>query len=804
MTRNVLSSPLIASLVAVLAGCGGATQLDPFDFSPGDGGGDSSADTSGDGADTASDTKIDAPIDTTSDTPPIPDGGCVFPDTLCGTTCTSLDSDPKNCGACGKECGAGEFCVLGTCGKVCPPPLLTCGDRCVDASRDPDHCGGCGTKCATGEVCGPTGCGVVCPVPLATCGKTCADTQNDPLNCGKCGIACTGGDVCLGGACSSTCGSPLKKCGTKCVDTAYDPNNCGICGYKCPGTACIEGGCGVVDKTDDDGDTISSFHESKSDKKDTDKDGTPDYLDLDSDNDGMPDKMEAGDENVVTPPIDSDGDTIPDFQDTDSDNDGLSDADEFAKYKTSPTKSDTDGDGYTDAEEVAAGTDPLNPGSNPGTIGGFSFDLPYKGLPRTQELTFKPQIKKADVGFVIDTTGSMGGTITGLRTSLSSIASSLKTKIPDVAIGVGDHRDMPINPYGSGGDFPFKLPQRVTTSLTDAQAGVNKLVAGGGNDIAESQLEALYQAAVGSGFKSTAGAVWSAKFDPLAGFDASKGHGDIGGMGFRKDSAPIFVLATDAIFHRLNGDPDNAPPGTDMALYDPTRFGTTDDTKPHSMKQALDVITKIGGHFIGINVILGFGGQRPRQQEEWFAVKTGSVVPSADGTTCPHGVSGGSVPAVDDGTGKKACPLVFDSPSSGTGIESAVVDAITKLTTYVYFKTVWLEARDNTATTFDERKFFQKGIPVSFTTPLPSGCAAPATADLLPAPAGDGIFDSFTNLCPGTVVTFSLVMQNTVVPATCADQVFSFKIIVIGDKTVETDARIVTIRVPGNVALCKS
>ncbi|MBK7396800.1 MAG: hypothetical protein IPJ34_10985 [Myxococcales bacterium] len=788
MSRTPSSSSfatLLASLfvgsAGCLVGCGGATELDPFGT------------VDGGGTDTSTDGTSDVPFD----------GSCTFPDVKCGSTCTNLDSDPKNCGACGKSCAVGEFCAIGACSATCSAPLLKCGDRCVDPARDPDNCGGCGTKCADGEVCGPTGCGVVCPAPLASCGKTCADTANDPKNCGGCGLACGADEVCIGSKCSTTCGSPLKKCGLKCVDTAYDPRNCGLCGNVCPGTACIEGGCGEVDKTDDDGDTISNFYESKSDKKDTDKDGTPDYLDLDSDGDGMTDKQEAGDDTVVTPPIDTDGDTIPDFQDLDSDNDGLSDKDEFNKYKTSPTKPDTDGDGYTDAEEIAAGTDPLDPKSNPGTIGGFSFDLPYKGLPRTQEFTFKPQIKKADVAFVIDTTGSMGGTITGLKTSLSSIASSLKTKIPDVAIGVGDHRDMPINPYGSPGDFPFKLWQRVTTSLTDAQTGVNKLTPGGGNDIAESQIEGLYQAAVGSGFNAASGAVWTPKFNPTVGFDAAKGHGDIGGMGFRKDSAPIFILATDAIFHRLAGDPDNAPPGGDMAFYNASSFGSTDTNKPHTVKQAVDAITKIGGKFIGINVILGFGGQQPRRQEEYFAIKTSTTVPSTDGSTCPHGVSGGSVPAVDDGTGKKVCPLVFDSNTSGTGIDTAIVDAITKLTTFVNFKTVWLEARDNTTTTFDETKFFKKGIPVSFSTPLPAGCTAPSTADLLPAPTGDGVFDSFTNLCPGTVVSFSLVMQNVDIPATCSDQVFSFKIVVIGDKTVETDARVVTVRVPGNVALCK-
>ncbi|GAC1536993.1 MAG: hypothetical protein NVS3B10_01210 [Polyangiales bacterium] len=40
--------------------------------------------------------------------------------------------------------------------------------------------------------------------------------------------------------------------------------------------------------------------------------------------------------------------------------------------------------------------------------------------------------------------------------------------------------------------------------------------------------------------------MWTAAFDPTVGFDASKGNGAIGGMGFRKDSLPIIILASDA------------------------------------------------------------------------------------------------------------------------------------------------------------------------------------------------------------------------------------------------------------------
>ena len=84
--------------------------------------------------------------------------------------------------------------------------------------------------------------------------------------------------------------------------------------------------------------------------RDSDNDGTPDYLDLDSDNDGIPDNVEAqSTDGYIAPsgtdsdndglddsydsdsggttvvPIDSDNDGTPDYLDTDSDNDGKSD-----------------------------------------------------------------------------------------------------------------------------------------------------------------------------------------------------------------------------------------------------------------------------------------------------------------------------------------------------------------------------------------------------------------------------------------------------------------------------------------------
>ncbi|MBN1946526.1 MAG: hypothetical protein JW797_12705 [Bradymonadales bacterium] len=75
---------------------------------------------------------------------------------------------------------------------------------------------------------------------------------------------------------------------------------------------------------DSDDDGILDIHEGFC-FVDTDEDSTPDCLDLDSDDDGIPDEVEAGDDNLLTPPVDTDDDGTPDFQDLDSDDDGIFD-----------------------------------------------------------------------------------------------------------------------------------------------------------------------------------------------------------------------------------------------------------------------------------------------------------------------------------------------------------------------------------------------------------------------------------------------------------------------------------------------
>ncbi len=286
--------------------------------------------------------------------------------------------------------------------------------------------------------------------------------------------------------------------------------------------------------TDSDNDTISDFDEAI---LDTDHDGTPDRLDLDTDNDGIPDANEAGDADLTTPPIDTDGDRIPDFQDTDSDNDGLSDMAEAAAG-TSPTNADTDGDGVSDLVEVASHTNPLDNSDSPRTHGNFVFVEPYMmpPSPPRDTLDFATNIRSADVYFLIDTTGSMGGTISNVQTSLSAsggIIDQIRSMISDAQFGVGDFKDS-VDPY------VYRNDTSITASAATAQTGVNGLSAGGGGDEPEGDVGALYSVASGAAITST---------------PAQTGcpTGTFGYPCFRDGAVPIVVLVTDAHFHNERG-----------------------------------------------------------------------------------------------------------------------------------------------------------------------------------------------------------------------------------------------------------
>jgi hypothetical protein len=77
--------------------------------------------------------------------------------------CVDLQTDPKNCGACGNDCSTchscGGECCAGVCGLCFAAGQICCqGSYCVNPFTDPENCGGCGVDdpvhvCAAGEIC---------------------------------------------------------------------------------------------------------------------------------------------------------------------------------------------------------------------------------------------------------------------------------------------------------------------------------------------------------------------------------------------------------------------------------------------------------------------------------------------------------------------------------------------------------------------------------------------------------------------------------------------------------------------------
>jgi len=67
---------------------------------------------------------------------------------------------------------------------------------------------------------------------------------------------------------------------------------------------------------DSDCDFICDLTEGIEERRDTDHDGMPDYLDTDSDDDGIRDRDEAGDEDRQSPPVDRDKNSVDDYRDS--------------------------------------------------------------------------------------------------------------------------------------------------------------------------------------------------------------------------------------------------------------------------------------------------------------------------------------------------------------------------------------------------------------------------------------------------------------------------------------------------------
>jgi len=282
---------------------------------------------------------------------------------------------------------------------------------------------------------------------------------------------------------------------------------------------------------------------------------------------------------------------------------------------------------------VDGGPPPIVDADVPPPIVDVCLDLPPREPPESVDVRFVARIATADVLFLVDVTGSMVEEIEQIRRSLrEEIAPALADAIPDVHMAVAEHADFPVSPYGDGADIPFRMITPSTGNVSEVQEGLDALTPRGGNDVPESQVEALFQVATGRGIGRF--------LDP-----ARCPIGTVGYPCFRADGARIVLLFTDAEFHNGPGD---------HAFYDRTLLGVQPATYP----QAVEALNAIGAKVLGLYSGGDFGGSAAISHLRQIASDTGAVT-------------------VDDRGNEE--PLVVDIGLGGELLGPGVVDLVRTL-----------------------------------------------------------------------------------------------------------------------------
>ncbi len=444
----------------------------------------------------------------------------------------------------------------------------------------------------------------------------------------------------------------------------------------------------------------------------------------DSDHDGISDADEG---RCATPPLDTNGDGIPDYLDTDSDGDGEPDLVEAALLGVEASR---------------------DPAVSPRRSGMIWFIAP-NGSPPTpgnRTLALDAAVTRADVAFVVDTTGSMGGTLAALRASLATtVIPSLRALVPDVGIGIAGHDDFPYGTYGAAGDLPAYVAAAVTTDAAAAQAAVNGLTVHNGYDEPESQVPALEHALTGAALAWPGGGV--AGVSPPA--------GTFGAMRFRSDALPFLVSLSDASFHNGKRALDRTGTSYDTTLQEVYSFYSynVDDVVTELVTRG---VTFIGGAADDGSRALTAGV--PYADMAYISDESGSSAPPSAFTGCSAGqcctgVAGAPVapdgPTVD---GVHQCRLVFSYGRDGSGLapaflasfRAALLSGTADL--YAVFYNDAAEAQDAVSA------FVEGAVPIpaggtdavdgAVCVPFPSTQLADLLTGAIGSPGADGAYDT--------------------------------------------------------------
>ena len=386
----------------------------------------------------------------------------------------------------------------------------------------------------------------------------------------------------------------------------------------------------------------------------------------------------------------------------------------------------------------------------------FFFVEPYKDTPNptTDTLKFSTNIQQVDVAFVMDTTGSMGGSINNLKTALSgTLLTQLQAAIPNVSMALVDHKD-----FGQFDPWGVNVRQVSTTNINLMKTAVGNMTASGGGDLPEAQIGAMFYALTG---QANNGSPSIAAHTPAA--------GTFGGVDFRNGSVPVVVEITDADWKNPSGNVD--------------------------ISQLAPAFMAANAKFVSVAASDGSGTEA---QANALSDQTGSAVSAAafgavagcSAGQCCTGVNGAGR---SNNNGAGQCRLNF-LHQSGNGVSTGIVNAIKAISVGSQFDVTAKASNDPmNASGVDATKFI-KALRARDEGDPANNCPAHAAKDT----NGDGIKDTFTAVVVGTPVCFEIIPAvNTTVPPTKVPQFYKANVNVVGVQgNVQLDNREVLFLVP--------
>lgn len=382
----------------------------------------------------------------------------------------------------------------------------------------------------------------------------------------------------------------------------------------------------------------------------------------------------------------------------------------------------------------------------------FFFLEPYQAAPAptSDVLKFRTNIQQVDVAFVMDTTASMGTAINALKAQLTgTLLAQLQAAIPSVQMAIVGHRDQ-------GEPLFIQIAQTMTPTVAQAQSGISLLNPGGGGDIPEGQIPAMYHVLTGAVVTGV-----SAVTPPA---------GTFGAVQFRAGSVPVVVLISDADWH----DP---------------RAGVT-------MTALQTAFTNVSAKFVALTSPPSFLFGDNEAQANTLSDATASYLPPTAFMGCPAnkcctGIN--SAPRNPTGPGG-TCRLNFKYDDLAPNIGKGVVDAIQAISVGSSYEVTARVSNDTSNPGGVDATKFIKALRAKDEGDPAQGCPARTAKDT----NADGIKDTFDAVVVGTPVCFEVIPQtNTTVPPDFTAQFFSATIDILGlPGDVKLDKRRVTFLVP--------